>query len=201
MVLIMKKISLLIGAALFSSVLFAQQPKIGIKAGANFSNLVADNDYGSSREYRVGFNGGLLAHIHTNNRSIAVQPEIVFSSQGSKFSDQEIVLNYVNVPILLQYMFDNGFRLEAGPQVGVLTSAKAKANGIKENIKNEYKDGDFSWAFGLGYLSYSGLGVNARYNLGVSNVSNIPGDAKTRNSVFQVGLFYLLDHSHKAKSK
>ena len=32
-------------------------------------------------------------------------------------------LNYINVPVL-QYMFGDGFRLQTGPQLGILTNAK-----------------------------------------------------------------------------
>lgn len=203
----MKKISLFIAAVLLSSVLFAQDlPKLGIKGGLNYSNLVNDNGLNEFRKYKAGFHGGLLAHIHTGNKNFAIQPEVLYSLQGTELQTnpvQNINLHYINVPVLVQYMFDNGFRLETGPQVGALISAKSKYDGSSENINDEFKGGDFSWAFGLGYLSESGLGVDARYNLGISNINDLPApnNAKLRNSVFQLGLFYMFDSRHKAKSR
>jgi hypothetical protein len=40
------------------------------------------------------------------------------------------------------------------------------------DIKDDYKKVDFSWAFGASYVSNSGLGVDARYNLGISNIND-----------------------------
>jgi Outer membrane protein beta-barrel domain len=53
-------------------------------------------------------------------------------------------LNYVTMPVLLHYMFDNGFRLQTGPQLGLLASAKLKSENTITNIKNDYTTGDFS---------------------------------------------------------
>lgn len=191
-----------------SSALYAQDlPKLGIKAGLNMSNLAVDNNLDEYRDYKAGFHGGLLAHIHTGNKNFAIQPEVVYSLQGSSFDsyqgspEQDINLHYINVPVLVQYMFDNGFRIQTGPQVGLLVGAKSEVNGVDSDIKNDFKTGDFSWSFGGGYLSYSGLGIDLRYNLGISNINDFPGGADTKNRVFQVGLFYMFDQNHKAKSR
>jgi hypothetical protein len=52
---------------------------------------------------------------------------------------------------------------------------------------------DFSWVFGLGYkMPKMNLGIDARYNLGLTTVNEPTGDpAKNKNSVFQFGIFYL----------
>ncbi len=51
--------------------------------------------------------------------------------QGAKMTvaggqTQTINLNYVNVPVLVQYMFDNGFRLQTGPQAWFPAAANTK---------------------------------------------------------------------------
>ena len=123
----MKKFSLLaigITSAIFS---FAQSPvKFGIKAGLNVANLnVEDFDEADSR---LGLHAGLLAHIHLAPQW-ALQPEVLYSAEGAKFdlgNNEEATIknDYVNIPLMLQYMFDNGFRIEAGPQLGLLVSSK-----------------------------------------------------------------------------
>ncbi|MER3465437.1 MAG: PorT family protein, partial [Chitinophagaceae bacterium] len=123
----MKKIGFIIAAFLSSSFAFAQTAQFGIRAGANLANITSNQ--GTSSTARVGFHAGLLAHIHVAP-SIAIQPEAVYSSQGFKYvydaggrynGEHSVELDYVNIPILFQYMPGSGFRLETGPQLGILT--------------------------------------------------------------------------------
>jgi hypothetical protein len=97
-------------------------------------------------------------------------------------------------------MFDNGFRIEAGPQLGLLVSSKIEdENDNEEDADDTFKSTNVSVGLGLNYLSYSGFGIGGRYNLGVSNIAEGSGDVKSR--VFQISLFYMFDSMHKAKSK
>jgi len=183
----MKKIALSgVFVLLFSSVLFAQHSaQLGIKGGANFSALSAN---GSSSDHRTGFNAGLLAHLHVSPH-FAVQPEVMYSSQGAEYSDvAKTKLNYVNVPVLGQYMFGNGLRLQTGPQIGFLASAETKSGDTETEVNNSFKKTDVSWSFGTSYLTKSNVGIDARYNLGLTDISKNNSDLKNR--VWQVGLFY-----------
>lgn len=189
---------------LFSAAAFAQVPaKFGIKGGLNLATLKLQEE--EPRDTRIGFHGGLLAHIHLAPQW-AVQPELVYSSQGMEEATTGVnnkwKLNYVNVPVMIQYMFNNGFRLQAGPQVGLLTSAKITGeDGGEVNNTDDFKKTDVSVGFGVGYLSYSGLGVDARYNLGLTNINEYDPSNKVTNRVFQLGIFYMFDSRHKAKSR
>jgi len=197
----MKKISLVFCALFLTATIFAQQAAIGLKGGVNVSNL---SNSGTDMGSRVGFHGGLLAHIHLQP-SLALQPEVVYSSQGAKYTangaEHSLSLNYINIPLQLQYMFDNGFRLQTGPQVGFLTQVKDKVEDVETGYftSEDFKTVDFSWSAGLGYLTYSGLGIDARYNFGLSDINNF-GNNKIKNNVFQLGLFYMLNNNHKAAS-
>ena len=189
----MKKILIMATTVLFCIVckIKAQNAEFGIKGGLNVTNLhsTATNNLDSRASVYVGG----LAHIHLN-KYWAVQPELIYSCQGATQNrvdgDVTYRLNYVNLPVLLQYMFDGGFRLQTGPQLGLLASAKQKSEGTITDIKKNYTTGDFSWSFGGGYLTHSGLGIDARYNLGINNINNTGSTAKLQNRVFQVGLFY-----------
>lgn len=184
----MKKIFLLVGAALCMAVgAQAQTPQLGIKGGLNISNLSYDNDYDA--DSKVGAHVGLLAHIHMGG-PLALQPEVVFSMQGAEFGSEELQANYLNVPFLFQYMFPGGFRLETGPQVGVLLDAEWEhSNGVDEDWTRRMKKTDLGWAVGLGFMSSSGLGLDARYNIGLTEVFKGAPDDVT-NRVWQIGLFY-----------
>jgi hypothetical protein len=171
---------------------------IGIKGGVNIYNLYNDN--GVKFDSKLGFNLGLLGHIHIA-KNFAIQPEIQYSAQGAKSTvanvETKLIMNYINVPVLIQYMWDNGFRLQAGPQVGLLMSAKTKVNSTTVDVKNGYKTADFGVSFGGGYIHpATGIGIDARYNLGLSNI--IKSDTfKRTNRGIQVSLFYIFGHNTK----
>jgi hypothetical protein len=200
--LTMKKISLITLGVCLTVGSFAQEPaKVGIKAGANISSFKqADRDFDS----RVGVHVGLFGHVHVAPQW-AVQPEIQYSQEGAKRSvtggEVTTKLDYINIPVMLQYMFNNGFRIEAGPQLGLAVNSKYEDDdGIEADAGNEFKSTNVSLGFGLNYLSYSGIGLGGRYNLGLSDVSE-SDLTKTKANTFQISLFYLFDHSHKAKSR
>lgn len=166
----------------------SQHVEFGLKGGLNVSTVSVESP-GAEVDSRVSGHIGGLAHIHLSSM-FALQPELTFSGQGYKSkSDQDINLNYINLPVLLQYMAKSGFRIETGPQLGALISAKYKAPSINEDIKDNYKTLDVSWAFGAGYITKSGFGLDVRYNLGLAKINdnNLPDN---KNRVFQAGVFY-----------
>src|SRR5215207_9832975 len=103
----MKKILLIVPALFFITLIKAQSTHLGLKAGLNFAGLNVTNspDY----DAKTGFHVGALAHIHVTDH-FAVQPEVVYSMEGGKIDEYKLKLNYLNVPILFQYMVANGFR-------------------------------------------------------------------------------------------
>jgi hypothetical protein len=177
----------------------AQQIKYGVKAGVNLANVAGDVE---GNKMKIGFNAGAFAKVSLTE-AISLQPELLLSTQGAKEKGSFEGINYevknnvtyLNIPVLAQYNTASGFYGETGPQFGFLLSAKAKSDEGKQDIKDGLKKFDLSWAFGVGYLTQSNVGVNVRYNLGLSNMSDAKGmdnDAKMRNSVFQIGVFYVL---------
>lgn len=179
-------------------------PKFGLKGGLNVSTLSYSNN--ADADWRTGFNLGGLAHIHVTP-AFSLQPEVYYSSQGAKIAnpfgsgEMNLNLSYINVPVLLQYNFANGFRLQGGPQIGFLTGVSDKVNDAELNRLNSsnFKSVDVSLPLGLSYLGYSGLGVDTRFNIGLTNI-NKADNPTIKNNVFQVGAFYLFDHKHKRKS-
>jgi len=174
------------------------QIQFGLKVGANFATVTGSDATGAKST--IGFNGGVMGKIPLTDM-LSLQPEIVYSGQGAKADDGSggtatVHLNYINVPVLLTYTLSEGVFFQLGPQVGFLMSAKASEGGNSVDIKSAYKSTDFGLAVGAGYLASGNIGINARYNLGLANIGNgNPGSLK--NSVIQVGLFYLLGDSGK----
>ncbi len=183
-------------ALLFAANLSAQKHvNLGVKAGFNLYTI--QNNNGVKYDLNPGFHAGLLGHIHVS-KNFAVQPEVFYSAQGARYTAASVTtklnLGYVNVPLLFQYMFDNGFRLQAGPQVGFLITAKADNSTTKTDVKAFYKPIDVAVAMGLGYIHVpSGWGIDARYHLGVNNI-NDNSNVKSANRGFQLGVFYQFKH-------
>jgi hypothetical protein len=189
-----------VAISLFGSVEAQQTSKekfinIGIKGGLNIYNIINDNNV--SYNSKAGVHAGLIGHIHFT-RQIALQPELVYSVQGAQYDiagvNTKINLAYINVPLMVQYMFDNGFRLQAGPQIGFLANAKSKTNNSSTDIKDSFKKVDVALGAGIGYVEpSSGLGIDARYNIGLTDISENTA-FKSTNRGFQIGLFYLFQH-------
>ncbi|HYC40718.1 MAG TPA: porin family protein [Chitinophagaceae bacterium] len=165
----------------------AQRTSFGIKGGINVSSLKIKN--GADYEAKTGFHAGGLAHIHLNNR-FAIQPELLLSLQGGERNENNrINLTYLNMPVIVQYMILDGLRLQTGPQIGFLLDAEQKINNVEVDVSDVFSTVDVSWSFGTSYLFDSGFGFDARYNLGLNNISD-DHDFEARNRSFQAGIFY-----------
>lgn len=194
----MKKTMMIMAALLFTfGAAKAQGVHFGIKAGANFSELHSKNY--TDNKTKVGFHGGLLAHIHTANPAWGIQPEVMYSLEGAKHkvagSEATTDLHFINVPVLVQYMFANGWRVETGPQVGFLVDAKSKIGDVSTGIKDDLKSVNFSIPVGIGYLTRYGLGFDARYNFGISDLNDTDAGSKLTSNNFQFGIFYQFSDS------
>ena len=189
----MKKVfAVALAFSCMSVAVVAQSTVFGLKAGLNSSSVkISDGD---DYDSKLGLHLGGLAHIHLAPH-FAIQPEVVFSMQGGKDGDTKLNLNYVNVPVLFQYMFDGGFRLQTGPQLGFMASAKSKNGDVEIDVKDDLASIDFAWSFGASYLfpGANGLGADLRYNVGISNISD-DNSFEARNNVLQVGIFYQFSH-------
>jgi hypothetical protein len=187
-----KAILLFVFAVSIAAVSQAQDVKFGVKGGLNLASLSGED--ADEAKMKIGFHVGGLVQLPVAEQ-LMIQPELVFSAQGAKDEDDDdnkLNLGYINVPVLAKYQSTSGFFGETGPQLGILLSAKSKFEGGSNDVKDAMKKIDFSWAFGIGYQTASNVGVNVRYNLGLSKIYD-EGEAKVKNSVFQIGVFYIFD--------
>ena len=194
----MKYILFTFVATLFAMVSFAQDNQFGIKAGVNFSNYIG-SEASDAFDSKTSFYAGGFASFPIAKR-FAIQPELIYSRQGTQDSnngigDVKINLNYLNLPILTKFNVAGGLSVLSGPQLGVLLSAKTDIKDVdptvdgEENIKSRYKDTDFGWVFGAEHQLSFGLVVEARYNLGISKLF-AEGNQKVSNGVLQLGIRY-----------
>ena len=182
-----------------STTTFAQHFELGVKAGANISNFMGNSNADQLKANSlVGFHAGGFVSLFVGNH-FAIQPEVLFSTQGAKINDDgnksDYKLTYINVPVMLKYRSTSGFYLEAGPQIGF--KVNEKVDGTSQDFA---KSTDLSIAGGIGYHSSIGLGIGARYTAGLSKLGDF--DANTtqpdwKNGVIQVSVFYTIFNNHR----
>jgi len=198
----MKKIKILV--ILLTSALFFNQAKaqvqasLGIKGGVNFSSIDV-TDARATWDGKTGFHLGAFALFKVT--AFAIQPEIIFSQQGSKvnFQSQDIDANfsYLNVPIIAKFYLPLGLNFQLGPQFGFLTTAESDYNPVTgsqgdTDLKEYYKNSDVSLGMGIGWDLPFRLSIDARYNLGLTEINDNASLAATKNQVFQLSLGYKL---------
>ena len=165
----MKKISFLVLALFVVNSLFAQEVKIGVKAGVNMAGMsdIEASVFGLSMSVlksdgmSIGYHGGVFANISFGN-FIGFQPELLFSMQGGKHKlggfpdiididgipyvdDAKISyqMGYLSFPLLLEIKPVTNLGILVGPQIGYSVSRKAtlSAGGLKETISgSEFDD-------------------------------------------------------------
>ena len=192
----MKKILFLL---VFTLIGFAIQAQVrfGVKAGVNLTKF-SGSDAGDN-DFLLGYAGGGLVNYKLAD-AVSLQGEVLYSLEGASSKDVEEGINvktkaklgYINIPVLAQYNHSSGFYAETGPQVGILASAKASMSAEGESysydMKDQLKKINFSWGIGAGYKLSNGLGIGARYNLGLTNIAD--NDSKVKVGGFHIGLSY-----------
>lgn len=175
----MKKFLAVLMACVIVFSIAKAQVRVGVKAGAASTSL----QLSQNNKSKFGMYAGVAAGIKLQ-KGFSLQTELYYSQQGNKYYR----LHYINLPVLVQYDLPKGFYVETGIQGGLLTRSKYKGPGGAEVVKITFKPADISIPFGLGFKMKKGLGVNLRYNRGLTNVNK--NYMTSRNSVVQLGLFY-----------
>lgn len=183
----MKKLLVLVLVLSSVGASYAQvQVALGIKAGANISKIDAD----VSTDNITSIHGGAFALFKLTK--IGIQPEVLFSQQGTSFKqagqDFDFKTAYMTIPVMVKIYLIGGLNLQAGPQFGFLTKAELDGDDIKDSLKGS----DISANVGLGWDLPFGLTLDARYNIGLSDIGDddnvFEGSLKSR--VIQVSVGY-----------
>lgn len=173
----------------------------------------------ASQSMKLGLNLGVFAEYKVVPM-LGVQVEVNYSTQGVNqklvsstdlFGGGSSTINtswsstYFNIPILAKAHFAN-IAAYVGPQFGFATSF-ASASTITTNSKTTeyepenvegYSNFDMSIVVGAQYKLTPNIGVDARYNIGLTNVfptvkneeGTVTREGSGKQGVLQVGVFY-----------
>lgn len=188
----MKTKLLLLAAVVFFTQAAMAQVNFGIKGGLNITKI--DNK-SFKDEFSYGYHLGGFAEIGIGKK-FGIQPEVLFSQYQTKIdtslgnvwnptrTDQKAKLDYLSIPIMLNYKLANVLTLQAGPQFGILLS---QDKNLLENGRDAFKSGDFSLAGGA-QINISKLRLTGRYIVGLNDISDISHQDKWKNQGFQLSL-------------
>ena len=184
----------LVAGLLVSQVMMAQF-HLGVKGGANITKV---EGMSFKDQFRYGYHIGGFAEIGFPGTKLGIQPEVLFNQYSTTLdsnykelyqnvfnSGQNIKLNYISIPLLLNYRLLGSFlTLQAGPQFGVLID---NSRTLLQNGGDAFKKGDFSLVGGV-QLKLASLRVQGRYNIGLNNISDIDNQDRWKNQGFQVSV-------------
>ena len=218
----MKKIAFLLFTAFTIS--FASQAQIGVKLGANLSNLAGDLQDEDNFQNKLGFVGGLTYNIPlSSDNFVSIQPELLFSSKGYKRADYTVMngaqqlryegkvnYSYLDLPVLFKINAGPVF-FEAGPQFSYLLGIKDNTEvtdvttgtdfeSYQQIDKDALAEFEVGYAAGVGVQIPMGLTLNLRYNGSVSALAKDDGGnelANARNSVYQATIGFKLPTGSK----
>ena len=177
---IMKKIFL--GLTVLASTLsFAQQ--FGVKAGLNLSDI-SNTSTAVDTKMKTGLYAGVTVTFPITE-SYSIKPELVYNQMGAKTDLYDFggiigqvstttKLDYLSLPIMLQYNLPSNLYLEVGPEFSYMLSANQSLNTIitpSTNINMDYLNRfNVGAGFGAGYNFNKNFGINARYTLGLTGL-------------------------------
>lgn len=186
----MRFFSLLFVAMIVASVGFAQGLHIGVKGGANILKV---DGKAFEEEYEFGYTLGAFAEIGLSKKW-AIQPEVLWNQSNYRtgtefediyegsFNDFKGKLNYLSIPLLLNFKPAKILTFQAGPQFGILLNNE---KNLLDNGKEAFKSGDFSMLGGV-QLNIGAVKVGGRYVIGLSNINDIDNTEKWKNQGFQL---------------
>jgi hypothetical protein len=165
------------------------QLKVGLKAGANLSQILvtktgntqSNESFGS----RIGFHAGSFVS-NSFSEHLSWQLEVLFSSKGYNYNienhSEKVSLNYLNWPLLLVYRPTAKLEFEFGPEFGYMITGK-----------DLFSDFDLGFDLGARFDVSKRMNAGIRYNYGLPfKMKNVATSESTEhtyaNSVFQVYL-------------
>ena len=172
------------------------QFRLGAKAGAN---LVKVDGKSFNDEFRYGYHLGGFAEIFlTADKKLSLQPEVLFNQYSTTLdsnfksiyedvitSEQSRVkLNYLTIPILLNYRLLGPIYLQAGPAFSVLMDQN---RSILQNGGDAFKKGDFSMIGGA-QIRIAKIYLSGRYVVGLANINDIDNKDKWKSQAIQLSV-------------
>jgi hypothetical protein len=188
------KIAALAALVIFSNAAMAQF-HFGIKGGTNITKIEGQS---FKNEFRYGYSLGGFAELGFGGR-LGLQTEVLFNEYQSRVDStfshvyqnagnistyKDVKLNYLTIPVLLNYKLGSFMSLQAGPQFGIKMNSDKT---LLDNGKDAFRSGDLSMVGGV-QLHILMLRISGRYVVGLQNISDIQDQNKWKNRGYQLAV-------------
>ncbi|AHF15694.1 porin family protein [Niabella soli] len=170
---------------------------LGVKVGTNLTKIDGKS---FNEEFKFNYLAGAFAEIGAGKK-FSVNPELLFSQTTATVSDNyndplhpfstsqtKAKLNYLSIPILLDYKLAGPLHLQAGPQFSIATS---KDKTLLQEGGDAFTSGDFSFVAGI-QLKVMKFRVSGRYVAGMSNINDINKSEKWKSQAIQVAVGFAI---------
>lgn len=201
------------------------KPRIGITAGADLMTLGKIFYVGRPFDVksRVGFQGGIYADLPLSNL-ISMQPSVLYTQKGgtveanvpdylsisggsgssasSEYSNftGSVRMNYIDVPVLINFKTADGFSFVGGPQLSFLLAQHSSfleystAGSVYSgsDSTNGFKKIVVGGNVGIGYSFMEHAGINLYYQFDFERIAdNSTGANPPKNSGVSLSVSYL----------
>lgn len=174
----------------------AQAIHYGITADINVNTMSAK---GLSSKGLAGYNGGAFATVDIHKKW-SLQLEVLYTlknvrkadnfmtyyvNSGRSFTNTDINLHYISIPVLLNYRLTHFFTLNAGPEYSRLVYNND--NLLKSN-SSAFKKNEAGVTAGVQMVFSPGFNLFGNYYYGLSNINNIDSRYKWYNRQVRIGI-------------
>ncbi len=215
----MKKILMMVVCGLLLQTAQAQLLRFGVKAGIGSSAIRADDVLLAveDRSYddlllkaegaTFGIHFGLMSRINIPLLPIHIQPELLFTSAGGKYTVENVTTglqeddikqtyNRVDIPILVGYKLGPA-RLVLGPVASFILSEGFSTDSF-DTLESDYNSATWGLQAGLGVDVLNRLTIDLRYAGSLSKLGDSATfggetfnfDSRTSQVLLSVGYFF-----------
>jgi hypothetical protein len=187
------KLAVLFAFCFFSTASFAQF-HLGVKAGTNISKID-----GKSFEDEFAYGYLLGAFVELGKGKVTIQPEVLLNQYQTKVDSnfrniyqgvfdsgysKNIKLNYLSIPLVLNYKLGSLITLQGGPQYSIIMD---KDKDLFQNGKDAFQSGDFS-LLGGAEIRFAKIRITGRYVVGLNNINDFDEKDKWKSQAIQLSL-------------
>lgn len=172
------------------------QFELGVRGGFNFATFSALPNGVDNDGARIGIHLGAYSRFQLP-QGIYLQPELLISQKGGKLAIPAINRSFttkittIDLPIIVGYNL-KPVRLGLGPVIGFVISARSESGGRTDDVLDDTNKTLMGLQIGVGFDPIEKLGVDLRYEVGLTKLSNRIADDNTKTNVIQLTVSYRL---------